>query len=115
VALPPLDEQREIVRRVDALFTVAGRIEDHVRKATVWAQRLPQAILACAFRGELVSTEAERAAEEGRDYEPASVLLERIREFRKQNKPAKRRLGGNARISVRRNADTVVPGIKRAR
>ena len=39
----------------------------------------PQAIVAKAFRGELVPTEAELARRQGRDYEPASVLLERIR------------------------------------
>lgn len=36
-------------------------------------------ILAKAFRGELVPTEAELARREGRDYEPASALLERIK------------------------------------
>ena len=36
-------------------------------------------MLAKAFRGELVPTEAELARAEGRDYEPASALLERIR------------------------------------
>ncbi len=47
--------------------------------ATARADKLTQAILAKAFRGELVPTEAELARQEGRDYEPASVLLERIR------------------------------------
>jgi hypothetical protein len=37
-----------------------------------------QSILAKAFRGELVPTEAELARRAGREYEPASVLLERI-------------------------------------
>jgi type I restriction enzyme S subunit len=32
-----------------------------------------------AFRGELVPTEAALSRREGRDYEPASVRLERIR------------------------------------
>ncbi len=41
-----------------------------------------QAILAKAFRGELAPTEAELARQEGRDCEPASVLLERIRAVR---------------------------------
>ena len=40
---------------------------------------LTQSILAKAFRGELVPTEAELARREGRDYEPASMLLERIK------------------------------------
>jgi len=65
-----------------------------VEAATVGAERLPQAILARAFRGELVPTEAELAAKEGRDYEPASVLLERIREIRKEHEPVKRGRGG---------------------
>ena len=42
-------------------------------------EKITQAILAKAFRGELVPTEAELARQEGRDYEPASALLERIR------------------------------------
>ena len=47
--------------------------------ATARADKLTQAILAKAFRGELAPTEAELARREGCDYEPASVLLERIR------------------------------------
>jgi hypothetical protein len=39
-----------------------------------------------AFRGELVPTEAELARQEGREYEPASVLFERIRKERQQAK-----------------------------
>ena len=40
---------------------------------------LPQAILTRAFSGRLVPSEAELARREGRSYEPASVLLERVR------------------------------------
>ncbi len=103
VPLPPLDEQREIVRRVEALFALADGIEAHVRAATVRAERLPQAILARAFRGELVPTEADLAAKEGRDYEPASVLLERIAEARKQHKPAPRRRGRGGNKMAKRS------------
>jgi type I restriction enzyme S subunit len=79
IPVPPMSEQHEIVRRVDALFRLADAIEKRVAAATVRADKLMQAILAKAFRGELVPTEAELARREGRDYEPASVLLERIR------------------------------------
>lgn len=41
--------------------------------------KLKQSILVKAFRGELVPTETELARREGREYEPASMLLERIR------------------------------------
>jgi type I restriction enzyme, S subunit len=92
--VPPSGEQREIVRRVEALFALAHGIDTHVRAATIRAERLQQAILVRAFRGELVPPEAELAAKEGRDYESASVLLERIQAIRNQQKPAKRARGG---------------------
>jgi type I restriction enzyme, S subunit len=79
IPFPPLAEQHEIVRRVDALFALADKIEARVTGATARVERITQAILAKAFRGELVPTEAEVARQEGRDYELASVLLERIR------------------------------------
>lgn len=79
VPVPPLAEQREIVRRVGRLFNIADAVEKHVAGAKTRAERLTQAILAKAFRGELVPTEAELARREGRAYEPAVVLLERIR------------------------------------
>lgn len=50
--------------------------------ATARADRLTQAILAKAFIGELVPTEAELVRQQRRDYEPASALLERIRAAR---------------------------------
>jgi len=79
LSVPPLPEQHQIVRRVDALFALADKIEARVAAATARVEKITQAILAKAFRGELVPTEAELARAEGRDYEPASVLLERIR------------------------------------
>ena len=79
VLLPPVEEQDEIVRRVDALFALADKIESRVAAATARVEKITQAVLAKAFRGELVPTEAELARQERRDYEPASVLLERIR------------------------------------
>jgi type I restriction enzyme, S subunit len=79
VPLPPLPEQREIVRRVSALFALADGIEAKLAAARRRVDALTQAVLAKAFRGELVPTEAELARREGRDYEPASALLERVR------------------------------------
>jgi type I restriction enzyme S subunit len=62
-----------------------------VAVATLRANNLTQSILAKAFRGELVPTEAELARREGREYEPALVLLERIRKERaREPKSAKR-------------------------
>jgi len=80
IPLPPLPEQQEIVRRVDALFAFADSIEAKVTAAREKTEKLRQSILAKAFSGQLVETEAEIAKREGRDYEKAGVLLERIKE-----------------------------------
>jgi len=93
IPLPPLLEQHEIVRRVDALFALADSIEAKVAAAKERTEKLRQSILAKAFSGALVETEAELARREGRNYEPADVLLERIRDERgkggKKGKSAK--------------------------
>lgn len=65
-------EQNEIFRRVEALFKIADQIEERYKKAKTYVERLTQAILAKAFRGELVPQDP--------NDEPASVLLERIRQ-----------------------------------
>jgi type I restriction enzyme S subunit len=85
----PLPEQLEIVRRVDALFKLADAIDHRVSSATIRAEKLTQAILTKAFRGELVSTDAELARLEGRDYESAEELLARVRSTAEAIKPAK--------------------------
>ena len=71
VPLPSIKEQHEIVRRVEALFALAEKIETRYTKAKAQFDKLPQALLAKAFKGELVEQDAED--------ESAEKLLERIR------------------------------------
>jgi len=75
IPLPPIEEQREIVYRVKALFKLADAVEERVSAATIRVGKLTQAILAKAYRGELVPLEAKLASSEGRDYEPISAPL----------------------------------------
>ena len=89
--LPPLAEQHEIVRRVESLFALADEIERQVARGTRRVETITQSVLAKAFRGELVPTEAELARAEGRAYEPASALLERIKAERNVAKPKRAR------------------------
>lgn len=76
VALPPFSEQLEIVRRVEILFGFADRLEDHLTKALNTTERLTPALLAKAFRGELVPQDP--------NDEPASELIRRILETQKK-------------------------------
>jgi len=68
--IPGLREQKEIVRRVEKMFKSIESIEEQYQQARQLCDRLEQATLAKAFRGELVPQDP--------NDEPASVLLERI-------------------------------------
>jgi len=59
IPLPPLAEQHEIVRRVGLLFERADAIDREVVAAGRRCERLTQAVLGKAFRGELVAYETE--------------------------------------------------------
>jgi type I restriction enzyme S subunit len=68
---PPLAEQQEIVRRVEALFSLADQIESRFTQARAQVGKITPSLLAKAFRGELVPQDP--------NDEPAHVLLERIK------------------------------------
>lgn len=93
IAIPPLPEQQEIVRRVEKLFAFADQIEARLKYAQAHVDRLAQSLLAKALRGELVPTEAELARREGRPYESASELLKRIRATPTKAELARRKRG----------------------
>jgi len=70
VDVPPLKEQIEIVRRVKELLSLADALEGRYRAGFQLIERLTPALLAKAFRGELVPQDP--------NDEPASELLKRI-------------------------------------
>ena len=79
VPLPPFAEQKEIVRRIENLFDISDDLEEKVGFVLERSKKMSESIIAKAFRGEIVPTEAELARLEKRDYEPASELLEKIK------------------------------------
>ena len=83
--LPSREEQTEIVRRVEILFAYADRLEARLQTARTAADRLTPALLAKAFRGELVPQDP--------NDEPATELLRRLREARAAEVSAKPKRG----------------------
>jgi hypothetical protein len=63
----------------EVLAALAAQIEKRFAEGRKRVDRITQAILAKAFRGELVPTEFELAKAEGRPFESAEERLERIR------------------------------------
>ena len=76
--LPPLPEQRRIVAEIEKQFTRLDASVDGLKRAQANLKRYRASVLKAACEGKLVPTEAELARSEGRDYEPADRLLERI-------------------------------------
>lgn len=85
IAVPPEKEIAEVVRRVETLFAFADRLEARLRTAQTATERLTPALLAKAFRGELVPQDP--------NDEPAHELLRRLQQETPSNgtKPGRKR------------------------
>ena len=83
VKIPSLDEQAEIIRRIEGLFSLAASLSDAFKSSSEDLGELDQSILAKAFRGELVPQDP--------NDEPAAVLLDRIRAERERLGSGKKR------------------------
>ncbi len=81
ILLPPLPEQHRIVSKIEELFTKLDAGVDALKKVKVELKRYRQSVLKHAFEGKL--TAEWREANKGQ-IEPASVLLDRIKEERKK-------------------------------
>jgi type I restriction enzyme S subunit len=77
-SLPSLKEQRAIIKKSEKLFSIADKIEMKYAKAKKILDKLPQSILAKAFRGELVPQDP--------NDEPAEELLKSIKEEKERLK-----------------------------
>jgi type I restriction enzyme S subunit len=96
--LPTLDEQSEIVRRVEILFAFADRLETRYKGVRQTVERLTPAILGKAFRGELTP--------QGPSDEPASELLRRIQAARSANPVKPNRRSKVGRVKSKLKAET---------
>ena len=92
INVPPLAEQHEIVKRVEELFKIVDQVEERYFQVKNHLNTIDQSILSRAFSGELVPQDP--------NDEPASILLERIRQ-------EKARESGQPKIKDMRNGKKV--------
>lgn len=78
VAVAPRQEQARIVDVIESHFSRLDDAMATLERVERNLKRYRASVLKAAVEGRLVPTEAALARQEGRDYEPASVLLERI-------------------------------------
>ena len=78
IPIPPLQEQSRIVSEVEEYFTLINQIEENKLSLSQFIKQTKSKILDLAIRGKLVS--------QNPNDEPASVLLERIKNEQKTKK-----------------------------
>ena len=80
IPLPPLNEQKRIVGKIEALQRRSQRVKEAIDAIPQLLDQFRQSVLAAAFRGDLTADWRENNP----DVEPASVLLEKIRAERRR-------------------------------
>ena len=83
IPLPPLTEQEQIATELERHLSVADAAEATIDAELKRAERLRQSILKHAFSGKLVPQDP--------NDEPASVLLEKIREEKEHQQPKRKK------------------------
>ena len=89
IPLPPLNEQKRIVAKIESVFARIGAIEEHVEFTLVLIDRLKNSTLKSAFEGRLVPQDP--------DDEPAKILLQKIRQEKEQISPKTKSIRRNKR------------------
>ncbi|XMO87173.1 restriction endonuclease subunit S [Algibacter sp. AS12] len=77
-------EQHQIVLEIESRLSVCDKVEESIKESLQKAQALRQSILKKAFEGKLLNENEIAKCKADKDYEPASVLLEKIKKRNNQ-------------------------------
>lgn len=79
INIPLIKKQNEIVKQIESRLSVCDSIEQNIKESLVKAEALRQSILKKAFEGNLLTAQELAECKQAADYEPAGLLLERIK------------------------------------
>ncbi|RWU10568.1 restriction endonuclease subunit S [Pedobacter chitinilyticus] len=83
VPFPSLVNQNQIVKHIESRLSVCDSIEQNIKESLEKAEALRKSILKKAFEGNLLTAQELAECKQAADYEPASILLERIKKSKK--------------------------------
>jgi len=92
IPLPSIKEQIEIIKQIESRLSVCDSIEQNIAAGLEKAEALRQSILKKAFEGNLLTAQELAECKLAEDYEPAAVLLARIKAEQKQASRPKKKL-----------------------
>jgi len=78
------EEQQQIILEIESRLSVCDNVELSISESLEKANALRQSILKKAFEGSLLSEEEIAACKAAKDYEPASILLKKIKAEKKK-------------------------------
>jgi len=97
-------EQEKIIEEIESRLSVCDKVEENIKESLEKAETLRQSILKKAFEGKLLTDSELEACRQEEDWEPAAVLLERI----KEEKEAAALLAKEAKKKARKSKKTKV-------
>ena len=84
IKVPSKIEQLQIVQEIESRLSVCDNVGESITESLEKAKALRQSILKKAFEGTLLSVKEIAACKAAIDYEPASVLLKKIKAEKKK-------------------------------
>lgn len=84
IPIPSIEEQCQIVQEIESRLSVCDKVEESIVESLEKAKALRQSILKKAFEGRLLNDQERAACKSAPDYEPAAVLLKRIKGEKKK-------------------------------
>ena len=89
-----MDVAHKIVKQIEARLSVCDAVEKQIQDSLDQAEPMRQSILKKAFDGRLLSEEELNLCKQAQDYEPASVLLEKIKAEKEASIKIKKNIKG---------------------